>query len=68
MAQTQQQYLKVVKIKLGLKWDELAVEAGINPRALKTYRMPDTSQDFRVMPSLAKAAIDRLLEQRGVRL
>lgn len=57
----QQEYLKAAKATLGLTWDDFALKAGINPRALKTYRMPGTSKDFRTMPSLARSAIDRLL-------
>jgi hypothetical protein len=61
---TQQEYLKSAKDALGVTWDELAELSGINPRALKTYRMPDTSQDYRQLPSLARAAIDRLVVRR----
>jgi hypothetical protein len=59
--QTQQEYLKAAKATLGVEWDTLAGLAGINPRALKTYRMPDSSKDHRSLPSLAKSAIDRVL-------
>jgi len=65
---TQQEYLKVVKEKLGVMWDELAEQSSISPRALKTYRMPETSKDYRSMPRLAKAAIDRLLQERGIKV
>jgi hypothetical protein len=58
---TQQEYLKSAKDALGVTWDELAKLSGINPRALKTYRMPGTSQDYRQLPALARAAIDRLV-------
>lgn len=61
---TQQEYLKAAKDALGVTWDELAELSGINPRALKTYRMPDTSKDFRQLPALARAAIDRLVSRR----
>ncbi len=60
----QQEFLKAAKDELGFTWDELAAQAGINARALKTYRMPDTSKDFRHMPDLARAALSRLLEDR----
>jgi hypothetical protein len=60
--QTQQEFLLAVKSELGLEWDDLAERAGIKPRALKTYRMPPTSKDFRSMPSLARDAIERLLK------
>jgi hypothetical protein len=61
---TQQDFLKDAKAQLGVTWDELAVASGINPRALKTYRMPDESKDYRALPDLARAAIVRLLEDR----
>ncbi|MFL9921577.1 hypothetical protein PQR75_40745 [Paraburkholderia fungorum] len=61
---SQQDFLKDAKAQLGVTWDELAVASGINPRALKTYRMPDESKDYRALPDLARAAIVRLLEDR----
>lgn len=60
----QQDFLKAAKDELGLTWDDLAAKAGITARALKTYRMPDTSKDYRNMPDLARAAVSRLLEDR----
>lgn len=59
---SQQDFLKAIKDQLGVTWDELAEASGINPRALKTYRMPDTSKDFRPLPDLARAALSRLIE------
>lgn len=59
--QSQQEYLKVAKATLNVEWDELAVMAGIKPRALKTYRMPDSSKDHRALPDLARRAINGLL-------
>lgn len=59
--QSQQEYLKAAKVTLDLEWDVLAKMAGIKPRALKTYRMPDSSQDHRALPDLARRAIDGLL-------
>lgn len=59
--QSQQDYLKAAKATLGVEWDALAERAGIKPRALKTYRMPDTSKDHRTLPDLARRAIDGLL-------
>ncbi|WP_143066191.1 hypothetical protein [Burkholderia cepacia] len=58
----QQSFLKAAKEQLGLTWDELAQASGINARALKTYRMPETSKDYRPLPELARAAVVRLLE------
>lgn len=45
----------------GLTWDDFARMAGIDPRAFKTYRMPEDSSDYRTMPGLARAAIESLL-------
>lgn len=59
--QTQIEFLQSAKEALSVTWDGLAEQAGINPRALKTYRMPESSKDHRAMPSLAKDAIQRLL-------
>ncbi|WP_157378699.1 hypothetical protein [Aliagarivorans taiwanensis] len=57
---SQQEYLKGVKVELGVTWDKLAELANIKPRALKTYRMAETSKDYRVLPPLAKDAIERV--------
>ena len=64
----QKEYLARVKQTLELRvgritWDELAVQAKIEPRALKAYRMPLTSADFRAMPALARQALESLLAQ-----
>ena len=59
--QSQQEYLKAAKAALDVEWDALAKMAGIKPRALKTYRMPDNSKDHRGLPDLARRAIDGLL-------
>jgi hypothetical protein len=59
--QTQQEYLKAAKATLGVEWDDFAALAGIKPRAFKTYRMPDSSNDHRGLPNLARRAIDSLL-------
>ena len=61
---TQQDYLKAAKRTLGLTWDEFAAQAGIHPRAFKTYRMPDDSRDHRPLPALARRSIEQLLAQR----
>lgn len=60
--QRQQDFLQAAKDTLGLTWDELAEQAGIVPRALKNYRMPDDSQNHRSMPSLARRAIQQLID------
>lgn len=59
---TQLQFLQSAKDTLGVTWDALAQAAGIKPRALKTYRMPPSSKDYRTMPSLARAALSRLVQ------
>lgn len=46
-----------------ITWELLAEMAGIEPRTLKTYRMPESSADYRQMPQLAKQALERLLTQ-----
>ena len=43
---TQKDYLQATKKALGAKtWDALAEMAGVAPRALKTYRMPDNDYE-----------------------
>lgn len=59
--ESQRSFLHAAKAELGLTWDTLAVAAGIEPRALKNYRMPDGSQNHRGMPKLARRAIVQLL-------
>nr|WP_295770588.1 hypothetical protein [Rhodoferax sp.] len=59
--ETQQSFLQAAKAELGLTWDALAFAAGIEPRALKNYRLPDESQNHRGMPKLARRAIEQLL-------
>lgn len=59
--ETQQSFLHTAKAELGMTWDALAIAAGIEPRALKNYRMPDGSTNHRGMPKLARRAIEQLL-------
>jgi hypothetical protein len=59
---SQQEFLKALKNELSVTWDELAVLSGIKPRALKTYRMPAESKDFRALNDLAKNALIRAVE------
>lgn len=61
--QSQQEFLREAKATTGLTWDALAVQAGIEPRALKNYRMPDGSQNHRGMPKLARRALEQLLSE-----
>ena len=46
-----------------LTWDRIAAMAEIEPRALKTYRMPENSPDHRAMPRAVRRQIEALLEQ-----
>jgi hypothetical protein len=61
--QTQLEFLKAAKAELDVTWDELAALADIAPRALKTYRMPAASAEYRGMPKLARNAIVAVLEK-----
>lgn len=67
--ESQKDFLSRVKKALEIRhdkrvtWDELAEMSGIEPRTLKTYRMPEGSADYRQMPALAKQALDRLMTQ-----
>ncbi|MES2887722.1 MAG: hypothetical protein V4739_06885 [Pseudomonadota bacterium] len=60
----QQAFLHEAKDLLGLTWDQVAEQAGIAPRALKNYRMPDGSKNHHGMPSLARRAIQQLLDKQ----
>jgi hypothetical protein len=48
-----------------MTWDRMAELAEIEPRALKTYRMPENSPDRRAMPKSVRQQIEGLLEQAG---
>jgi len=63
--QGQQEFLQAAKDTLGMTWDELAVAAGIVPRTLKNYRLPDDSKNHRTMPNLARHAVQRLLDDHA---
>lgn len=54
---------RVAKSEPGLTWDGFAELAGVHPRPLKAYRMPESSANFRKMPPVAEAAIKALLER-----
>lgn len=58
-------YLHAAKAALELTWDEFAEAAGIEPRALKNYRMPDDSGNKRPLPQLARRSIEQLLHDTG---
>ena len=46
-----------------LTWDRMAELAEIEPRVLKTYRMPENSPDHRAMPKAVRRQIESLLDQ-----
>lgn len=67
----QKQFLQDAKRRLkqqhpGLTWDRLAAMAQIEPRTLKTYRMPDQSLDYREMPRLVRQKIEELVRAADV--
>lgn len=45
----------------GLTWDSFAKLVGVDPRAFKTYRMPESSADYRSMPNTTRAVIEKLI-------
>lgn len=63
--QAQQAFLQAAKDALCMTWDDLAVAAGIVPRTFKNYRLPDDSKNHRAMPSLARDAVQRLLDDHA---
>ena len=65
--ESQQSFLHAAKSELGLTWDAFAVAAGIEPRALKNYRMPDGSTNHRSMPKLARRSIEHLLAEHDIK-
>lgn len=63
---SQKSWLSSVKRELsksipGLTWDSFAKLVGVDPRAFKTYRMPENSADYRSMPSTTRAVIEKLI-------
>lgn len=64
----QKAFLVAAKRALGaggrrLTWDQLATRLGVEPRAMKTYRMPVESSDFRTMPRLLVEKIEALVAE-----
>lgn len=49
-----------------MTWDRFAALAHIESRALKTYRMPESSLDYRTMPAEARETIEVLLADPSV--
>lgn len=63
MGTSQQDYLRDVKQELRavypkLTWDQFADLVGIEPRAFKTYRMPESSEDYRAMDKFKRKAVE----------
>jgi len=68
MDQTQQEFLQAAKDELRqayprLTWDEFADRVGIERRAFKTYRMPESSSDYRTMDKFKRKAVEDLLKK-----
>ena len=67
MTTTQKDYLQATKTALGAKtWDDLAEMAGVAPRALKTYRMPCSSDEYRGMPGPVRKVLELLLAEKNL--
>ena len=45
-----------------ITWDQMAPMVDLEPRALKTYRMPENSPDYRSMPRPVRKHIEALLQ------
>lgn len=45
-----------------LTWDQFAALVEVEPRTLKTYRMPDSSPNYRVMPKFVRGKIEELVQ------
>lgn len=61
--QTQLEFLRDAKAILGVTWDAMAALTDIDPRALKTYRLPPASSGYRGMSKLVKNAIVAALDK-----
>lgn len=64
----QKSFLAAAKMALShgakrLTWDRFAARVGVEPRALKTYRMPAESSDYRTMPKLLIEKIKTLVKE-----
>jgi hypothetical protein len=71
LEESQKKFLQEAKRRLraatpGLTWDDLAKLALIEPRALKTYRMPEGSPDYREMPRLVWSKIEDLIRETDI--
>jgi hypothetical protein len=64
----QKSFLSAAKAALShdakrLTWEQFAARVGVEPRALKTYRMPAESSDYRTMPKLLVEKIEALVRE-----
>lgn len=67
---SQKSWLTAVKRGLSrrypdLTWDDFARLAEIDPRAFKTYRMPERSENYRTMPDHIHLRVEKLLERES---
>lgn len=60
-----QAFLKVCKTRLNVTWDEFATLCGLEPRAFKTYRMPEGSKNVRRVPGLVFDRVLDVMEAHG---
>lgn len=60
---TQQELLQSLKDALGTTWDDVAEKTGITPRALKSYRLPESSKGTRGMDKFVREAVEKALAQ-----
>lgn len=69
-ADSQKSWLLLVKRELSkyiddLTWDSFANLVGVEPRTFKTYRMPEDSANYRSMPGVTRALIEKLLAEKS---
>lgn len=67
---SQKSWLTAVKRGLSrrhpdLTWDDFARLAEVDPRAFKTYRMPEGSENYRSMPDHIRLRVEKLLESES---
>ncbi len=67
---SQKSWLLSVKRELAktipdLTWDVFAGMVGVEPRTFKTYRMPEDSENYRSMPGVTRALIEKLVAEKS---
>ena len=60
---SQQELLLALKNALGGTWKEVAESTGITPRALKSYRLPESSKGSRSMDKFVRGAVEKAFLQ-----